>query len=388
MAFVVHCYDLLIKNGTIYDPERGITMKGHIGIYEPNIADVIDPEHFEGKICALRVIDAEGLYVIPGIVECHSHVLPDMGFKYRVEDLYKRGIVATCDMGSDSFVSFNRSRKQVINDAPIVINAALCVSTLGDTGGTLPLYDAEMNAISKEQIKEAFEIHPDVLIGVKVFVGKGYAPTPEITHAVFKKSREVCDYVGTRMIVHVTDPAVSLPEWIPYFKEGDIVTHTYNGGENSLLRKDGTVWPEAWEAKKRGVIFDSCRGSRNWCAAIAKPAFEQGFYPDLITADLTSLSNDPYTSRLNIHMSECMAFGMNFKDVLYRVTDVPSKIMKGVKVGLKRGLPANITVVDLEKGPHTFGDATGAKYQGDVKIVPKATIVNGKVMYDVTNSEY
>ena len=35
MGFRVDCYDTLIKNGHIYDPERGVDMIGHIGILEP-----------------------------------------------------------------------------------------------------------------------------------------------------------------------------------------------------------------------------------------------------------------------------------------------------------------------------------------------------------------
>lgn len=45
MGFRVDCYDTLIKNGHIYDPERGVDMIGHIGILEPNIATIIDPPY-------------------------------------------------------------------------------------------------------------------------------------------------------------------------------------------------------------------------------------------------------------------------------------------------------------------------------------------------------
>ena len=75
MGFRVDCYDTLIKNGHIYDPERGVDMIGHIGILEPNIATIIDPDHIPGKICAHRVIDATGYYVVPGLIDGHAHVV-------------------------------------------------------------------------------------------------------------------------------------------------------------------------------------------------------------------------------------------------------------------------------------------------------------------------
>ena len=121
---------------------------------------------------------------------------------------------------------------------------------------------------------------------------------------------------------------------------------------------------------------------------MAKPAFEQGFLPQMITSDLSSLSNDPHTSRLNVHMAECMALGMDFKDVLYCVTDAPAAVMNNVTVGLQVGNPANISVLQLKEGPVEFVDAFGVKTQGNMQVLPVATVVKGKVMFDCTNTDY
>lgn len=387
MAFVVTCYDLLIKNATVVDPERNLNMKADIGIYEPNIADVFAPGSTDCKICAHEVIDAEGLYVVPGLIEFHGHVFPEMKFYYKLENIYKRGLTAVCDMGSASISSFHTQRKLVINDAPVTVNAALSISSItGSVPGVNRYISSDgvkIDGINKEKLKYFFEVHKDVLIGIKVLIGPGETETPEKLHCVMKAAREVCDYIGTRLIVHVTHSVCPLPKWIGYFKEGDIVTHAFHGGENSMINPaTGKVWDEAWDAKKRGVLFDSCRGSRNWSKTVALPCFKQGFYPDVISSDLTELSNDPLTSRLDIHMSECMAFGMSFEEVVRLTTSVPASIMKGVERGIARGIRANLTIVDLEKGPHNFRDAYGNNYTGEVKIVPKATIINGKIYYN------
>lgn len=108
---------------------------------------------------------------------------------------------------------------------------------------------------------------------------------------------------------------------------------------------------EAFLAKERGVLFDSARGSRNWSAEVAGAAFAQGFTPDIISADLTCLSNDPNTSRLTVHISECMALGISFEQVLYHATNVPARYMKGVQVGLRKGGRANITLLEQVPGP-------------------------------------
>lgn len=386
MPFIVHCYDLLIKNGTVVDPAHGINRKMDIGIYEPNIADVFEPGTKEGRICARKVIDATGMIVVPGLIEGHGHVLP-LAFAYPIDELWKRGITAICDMGSVSISSFNRCRKEIINSAPLTINAALCLSSLMESDR---YYDINANIeteVDKYAIKDAFETHPDVLMDIKVFIGHTSTPGKEKTLAVLKKAREVCDFVGCRMICHVAAPDIPLPEFIDYFEQGDNFTHTYNKG-NIINPSTMTVYEEAWKARKRGVLFDSARGGRNWSAEVARIAFVEGFTPDIISADLTCLSNDPKTSRLTVHMSECMAMGMSFEEVLYHATNVPASCMKGVHVGIQRGLPANITIIDLNKGPHLFNDAYGINYEGMYKIIPKSTIVNGKVMYNTLSTDY
>lgn len=74
MGFNPTCYDVLIKNGTVWDPSTGVKEKRNVGIYGSRIADVFEPDH--PKICGSRVIDAEGKYVIPGLIDAHAHVLP------------------------------------------------------------------------------------------------------------------------------------------------------------------------------------------------------------------------------------------------------------------------------------------------------------------------
>lgn len=385
MAFIVNCYDLLIKNGTVVDPGNGIHKKMDIGIYGSRIADVFEPGTKPGKICGGKVIDASGMTVVPGLVDGHAHVLPGLRFSYPVDELWKRGITAVIDMGSQTSASFNRHR-YLVDEAPCVVNACLGLSSMSETQGEISRYTVLDKEVDKEKIKDLFAMHPDVLIGMKVFIGHNDSPGAELTHAVMKKAREVCDYVGCRMFVHVANPDIPFPELIDYFNSGDNFTHTYNKG--NILNEKGEVYQEAFEAKKRGVLFDSARGSRNWSAEVAKSAFAQGFTPDVITDDLTALSNDPQTSRLTVHIGECMAMGMSFDDALYHATNVPASYMKGVEVGIQRGLPANITILELQQGEHQYVDAFGVPYTGDTFIVPKATILNGKIMYNEIHTDY
>ncbi|WPC43004.1 N-acyl-D-amino-acid deacylase family protein [Clostridium sp. JS66] len=62
-------YDLLIKNGTLIDPESNTMIHGNVGINECKIA-IITKEN----ICGKREIDAQGYIVCPGFIDIHGHI--------------------------------------------------------------------------------------------------------------------------------------------------------------------------------------------------------------------------------------------------------------------------------------------------------------------------
>ena len=65
-------------------------------------------------------------------------------------------------------------------------------------------------------------------------------------------------------------------------RKDDILTHMYNKRNDSiLLGPDGKVRPEAWEARKRGVLFDIGHAQGHCDVSVAKAAIEQGFLPDM-----------------------------------------------------------------------------------------------------------
>ena len=80
--------------------------------------------------------------------------------------------------------------------------------------------------------------------------------------------------------------------------------------------------------------------------------------------------------------------GMSLDDVLYHATNVPASYMKGVQVGIKRGMPANITILDVQEGPHTYTDAFGVNYEGNTFMLPMTTIVNGEIKYNKIETDY
>ena len=64
-------YDILIKNGEVRDPARSFKARADVAILDGKIAAL------ETSIPSERardVIDARGLYVVPGLVDLHTHI--------------------------------------------------------------------------------------------------------------------------------------------------------------------------------------------------------------------------------------------------------------------------------------------------------------------------
>src|SRR6185295_8392954 len=63
--------DTLIQNATILTASHGTIQNGSILIRNGKIAEV--GKNLKPRDASVRVIDATGKYVMPGIIDCHSH---------------------------------------------------------------------------------------------------------------------------------------------------------------------------------------------------------------------------------------------------------------------------------------------------------------------------
>ena len=73
--------ELLIKHGLVVSPEDGLNSEADIYIRDGRIADIGENLSFDGA----NIIDAEGLAVFPGLVDMHVH-FRETGFEYK-EDI-------------------------------------------------------------------------------------------------------------------------------------------------------------------------------------------------------------------------------------------------------------------------------------------------------------
>ncbi len=110
--------NILIRNGHIIDPSQGIDGVGDLLIEEGKIKGVGDlgsgPGKKEKTKPNTRIIDAAGLYVLPGLIDMHTH-LREPGFEYKetirtgTAAAVKGGFTTVCCMPNTNPVNDNSS---------------------------------------------------------------------------------------------------------------------------------------------------------------------------------------------------------------------------------------------------------------------------------------
>jgi len=133
---------LLIKNAYMLDPESGyegdadiLVENGKIKKLYKGLTGLVDESLFED----LEVIDADGLYVAPGLVDVHVH-FRDPGFLYK-EDI-ETGARAAAKGGFTTVVL-------MANTKPVVDNEETLAYVL-EKGKTTPIHVETCCSVSKE----------------------------------------------------------------------------------------------------------------------------------------------------------------------------------------------------------------------------------------------
>ena len=137
-------YDILIKNGHVIDAKNNINKIIDIGIIENKIA--IIQKNISVK-SALKTIDANGLYVSPGLIDIHSHnfhgtepnnylsnsfdALPPDGFSFR------SGVTTIVDVGGAGWRNFKTFKEQIIDRSKTRVLSFLNIIGSGMKGGAV-----------------------------------------------------------------------------------------------------------------------------------------------------------------------------------------------------------------------------------------------------------
>ena len=376
-------YDLLLKGGHVIDPRNRISAVRDVAIANGKVAAIaanITPAE------ALKVVDASGHYVTPGLVDIHVHVYAGTGERgsYAGDNsLYpdgftlRSGVTTIVDAGSSGWRSFDDFKQRIIDRSRTRVLAFLNIVGHGMRGDQFEQNLADMEARPTADMALRHKADRRRSRRLTMPDRSGRRSSERSKRATQAKIPVMVDFgsqsAGTSAGGARDQEAAARRHLHPRLFRASQRTGRVRPRE-----------PGMWEGRKRGVIFDVGHGGGSFAWRIAVPAMKEGFMPDSISTDLHIGSmNSGMKDMLNV-MDKFLAMGMSVDDVVLRSTWNPAREIRREDLGhLSVGAPADITVLRLEKGTFGFVDMYGARLRGTQKLTCELTLRDGKVVYDL-----
>lgn len=350
---------ILIKNGTVWDGERFLdadilTEDKTIVKIERNISDPAD-----------FVFDATGKIVSAGLVDAHVHMRGVSSDRYGMQpemSSFPFGVTAAAEAGAqqgskallDSFMLKN------------VVFVSVCIKN---------------NHADFSNTEEKLAAYGDKAIGLKVFFDTTGGQVSDITPL-----REIYEYArskGLRVMVHCNHSPTSMEDIVDTLSAGDILTHIYHGGDNTIEVNDYAAYRKA---RRKGVILDvGMAGYVHTDFGVMQRAIHAGCLPDSLSTDITNCS--AYIRGGRYGMTMCMSIaktlGMCREDIFRSVTSASAKALgKENEWGLLRvGGCADIAVFHVTNEPFDVTDRAGNRIQNQEGYRCVLTISDGQVVF-------
>ncbi len=373
--------DILLKGGHVIDPKNKIDQKMDVAIAEGKILEVATDISSEN---AKKVIDATGFYVVPGLIDLHTHVFVGSrdgfadGFSSVSPDdiTLKAGITTVVDAGTSGWRNFPVFKKQVIDRSKTRVLSFLNIAGSGMTG--FPS-EEDVNDMDSRMTALVIQQFPDIIVGVKIGHYRGSEWTP------FDRALEAGRMAEVPLLVECHLPMLSLEGILDRLRPGDIYTHSFctASDRTCLLDEEGKIRNYVLEAREKGVRFDVGHGGAMFHFTIAIPAMEQGLLPDSFGSDLHRFSmNSGMKNMLDI-MSKYLNMGMALEDIVFRATWNSATSINREDLGhISEDAVADIAVLSVRMGNFGFIDAGGNKMAGDRRLEAELTIREGNIVWD------
>jgi dihydroorotase len=378
-------FDLLIKGGDVLDPSQGLRGRRDIGI-RYGVVESVEPDIAADR--ALRVLEAGGKLVTPGLVDLHTHVFPyGSAIGIPADELVAHQGTTTCvsagDAGANNFAAF---RRHIVAQTRTRLYAFVHIANVGLT----PFPVAELYNIDFAQVDacaKAVAENADMAIGVKVRMSENVIAR----HGTepLKRAIMACEKAGTggKIMCHIggVETKELMSQILDLLRPRDILTHAYSGAPNiagafTNIVQDGKLLPAALAAKQRGVVFDVGHGGGSFDYTVAEAAIAQGCPPDTISSDIHVFSgNTPGMPYLTWVMSKFLGLGYTLEQVVAMATVNPAKTIDRMpKLGtLQLGAPADVSIMELVEGPVSFVDTRNNTRTGRVHLKPVQTVTAG-----------
>jgi dihydroorotase len=370
-------FDLVLRGGRVIDPSQ-------------NLDGVADLAFANGKIAAIgnrieaggaTIRDVSGYLVTPGLIDLHTHVYwggTSLGID--ADDFCRRsGVTTSVDTGSAGPGNFLGFRRHVIERSDARILAFLHISFAGIFGFSRTIMvgeSEEMRLMAPREAVDIIEAHRDVIVGVKVRVGRHASGAAGI--APLDIALEVADAVGLPLMAHIDEPPPSYEDVLTRLRPGDILTHCFRPFPNTPATVQGTIKPAVIAARKRGVLFDIGHGMGSFAFKTARTMLANSFSPDTISSDIHSLCIDGPAFDQVTTLSKLLCLGMPLSDVIAASTVNAAMALKRLDLGtFKPGSIGDATILSLREGRFDYVDATGEHLMGERRLIAEGTVLSG-----------
>jgi dihydroorotase len=365
-------YDLIIRGGRVIDPAQRVDMVADVAVRAGKIA-AVQPQ-IVGS--AAQSIDARGKLVVPGLIDIHVHArdaeLPPSEF-------LSTGVTSMMDGGSrgadnvEDLIAIARA-------APNRLRLSLNIARLGNNNpGNRGEFLDGIEPADVAKARAAVARHREWIVGIKARLSRSIAGDLDLE--VLRRARQVADPARIPIMIHIGDTASPLPKILSLLRPGDIVTHVYAPPPHGIMDDQGRVLPEVREARRRGVLFDFGNGlNKHWTWAIAESALQQDFPPDTISTDLNLPGRTDQVFDLPNVLSKFLLMGMPIDQVIARATANSARVFREMKPygTLRAGAPADITLLELQRGEFAFTDNEKGQRSGHEKLVTYGVVMGGK----------
>ena len=378
-------FDLVVKGGEVLDPSQTLRARRDVGIRFGVV------EALEGDIPAdkaLRVLDARGKLVTPGLIDLHAHVFPyGSAIGIPADELVPfqstTTLVSAGDAGANNIAAFRRA---IVGQTRARLYAFVHIANIGLAGFPVPeLYNIDY--AQTEAAAKAVAENADLVLGVKVRMSENVIAKHGLEP--LKRAIRASEIAGggAKVMCHIggVETPQLMSDILDLLRPGDILTHAYSGAPNlangfTNIVQDGKLLPAALAAKQRGVVFNVGHGGGSFDYTVAEAAMAAGAGPDTISSDIHVFSgNTPGMPYLTWVMSKFLNLGLTLEQVVAMATSTPARVInRGDKLGtLQIGAPADVSLLDVVEGPVEFVDTRGNKRQGTVHLKPAGAVLAG-----------
>lgn len=371
--------DLLIKGGRVIDPSRGIDQVEDIAVIGKKIVAVAKKEDVSAK----ETICADGCIVTPGLIDIHCHLnyLGSIGGVPADLALLPSGVTAAADAGSTGVSNYPAMDRQLALQR-VKTRVFLNVSAGGQIMSRHFSESLDYTKWEKALFDEAIEESKGKIIGFKIRVSNKVVK--DLGMQPLEEAVKLSAQYDMPLVVHPSDPPVTMGEVVERLKPGDILCHMYTGMGKNHLVDEGHLSPGVVEGRKRGVLFDVAHGGGNFNFSVAEEAIRLGFYPDFLSSDLSAANWNklPLISLLDV-MSKFLYLGFSLYDVISMVTVKAAQALKMEDEWgtLRPGTVADIAILKEERGKKVFEDHVHNHREGNTYLTNLGTILDGKIVF-------